>query len=157
MIVFSNTTPFIALSSIHQLDLLPRLFQKVHVVNEVVHECLAGGTIAVPDLRLLPWIQIVESTPVIHSSILLELDQGERHTLDMARKFNADRVLIDERIGRNVAEYMGLPVVGTLGVLLKAKQQGWILSFREAAQSMMMQGIRYHPQLVDTLAKRVGE
>jgi uncharacterized protein len=30
MIVFSNTTPIIALSSIQQLDLLPELFGQLH-------------------------------------------------------------------------------------------------------------------------------
>ena len=35
MIVFSNTTPIIALSSIQQLDLLPELFGQLHLVNEV--------------------------------------------------------------------------------------------------------------------------
>lgn len=43
MIVFSNTTPIIALSSIQQLDLLPKLFGHIHLVNEVVDECEAGG------------------------------------------------------------------------------------------------------------------
>ncbi|MCW5200184.1 hypothetical protein VU05_05805 [Desulfobulbus sp. F1] len=55
MIVFSNTTPFIALSSIGQLELLPRLFSEVCVVTEVIEECRAGGSIGVPDLMLLPW------------------------------------------------------------------------------------------------------
>jgi predicted nucleic acid-binding protein len=50
VIVFSNTTPFIALSSIGQLELLPRLFGTVRVVPEVAEECRAGGLIAVPEL-----------------------------------------------------------------------------------------------------------
>ena len=82
MIVFSNTTPLIALSSIHQLDLLPTLFHKIHVVDTVVNECAAGGTIVVPDLTRLPWIQIVPSEPCAHPHILLNLDKGEQHTLD---------------------------------------------------------------------------
>lgn len=47
MIVFSNTTPFIALASIKQLDLLPQLFQQIHVVEEVVAECRAGSRVTV--------------------------------------------------------------------------------------------------------------
>ncbi len=41
----------------------------------------------------------------------------------MAGKYKADWIIIDEKIGRNMAEYLGLKVTGTLGVLLKAKQQ----------------------------------
>jgi predicted nucleic acid-binding protein len=122
MIVFSNTTPLIALSSIQPLELLPQLFHRVHVVREVVEECLAGGPIAVPDLQQLDWMEIVESTAVAHPSVLLELDKGEKHTIDMARKRQADWIVMDEKIGRNMAEYLGLRVTGTLGVLLKATQ-----------------------------------
>ena len=149
MIVFSNTTPIIALSSIQRLDLLPSVFGRIHLVSEVVDECGAGGTIAVPDLRQLDWIDIVESTPLVHPTAL--------HTLDMAKKLQADWVVIDEKIGRNLAEYLGLHVTGTLGVLLKAKQQGSIPSFRDCVNAMRAQGLRYHPSLVDKLAEGIGE
>lgn len=49
--------------------------------------------------------------------ILFELDRGEKQTILLAREFKADRVIVDERIGRNIAEYLGLAVTGTLGVL----------------------------------------
>jgi predicted nucleic acid-binding protein len=60
----------------------------------------------------------------------LALDKGEKHTLDMAQKYQADWVLIDEKFGRNMAEYLGFRVTGTLGILIKAKQQGLISSFK---------------------------
>jgi predicted nucleic acid-binding protein len=66
MIVFSNTTPIIALSSVQLLDLLPQLFQRIYLVKEVIDECTVGGKIRVPDLCQLPWIEAVESTPVIY-------------------------------------------------------------------------------------------
>ena len=45
MIVFSNTTPFIALSSINKLELLPKLFGQIHVVTEVIEECSVSEVI----------------------------------------------------------------------------------------------------------------
>ena len=45
MRVFSNTTPFIALASIDQLQLLPRLFGSVYVAQSVIEECAEGGRI----------------------------------------------------------------------------------------------------------------
>jgi len=157
MIVFSNTTPIIALSSIQQLDLLPELFGHLHLVNEVVDECEVGGAIAVASLRGLNWLTIVESTPVSHPSLLLELDKGEKHTLDMAQKYQADWVLIDEKIGRNMAEYLGLRVTGTLGILLKAKRQGLIPSFLECVTAMQNHGIYYHTDLIKKLLLHIGE
>ena len=157
MIVFSNTTPIIALSSIQSLHLLPQLFGTIHLVNEVIEECEVGGPISVPALREFDWIKPVKSTDVQHSSILLELDKGEKHTLDMACKQHADWVIIDEKIGRNMAEYLGLKVTGTLGVLLKAKQQGLLPSFTEAVNAMQAHGIYYHAALIEKLANICGE
>jgi uncharacterized protein len=157
MIVFSNTTPIIALSSIQCLHLLPKLFGEIHLVNEVIDECAVGGSIAVPLLRDISWIKPVQSTPIQHTSVLLELDKGEKHTLDMACKYQAQWVIIDEKIGRNMAEYLGLRVIGTLGILLKAKQQNLIPSFLDSVNAMQTQGIYYQTALINKLSKTVGE
>jgi predicted nucleic acid-binding protein len=48
VIVFSNTTPFIALARIGQLHLLPQLFGTVHVAESVIGECADGGRLDNP-------------------------------------------------------------------------------------------------------------
>jgi len=88
---------------------------------------------------------------------LFELDRGEKQTIILARKNNADRVIIDERIGRRVAEYLGLNVTGTLGILVKAKRTGLISSFRNLAMDMREQGIHYNVALIERLAEHLGE
>ncbi len=75
----------------------------------------------------------------------------------LASKHHDSLVIIDERLGRNVAEYMGLPVTGTLGVLAKAKTRGLIPSFYAAAQGMREQGIYYSEGLIARLAQHLGE
>ena len=157
MIVFSNTTPFIAFSRINKLELLPKLFGQIHVVTEVIEECAVGGIIPVPDLGTLPWVVEVHPSQAITISILLELDKGEKYILQMAKEMKADRVIIDEKIGRDIAEYLELEVTGTLGILLKASQNGWIESFTESAKAMSDQGIHYNKELIKKLAKAIGE
>jgi len=157
MIVFSNTTPLIALAGIDKLDLLRAIFGRIHVVREVMEECAVGGRIMVPNLTGLSWVEIVDSTPPTLPGLLLELDKGEKHTLDMARKMAADWVIIDERIGRDLAEFIGLKVTGTLGVLLKAKRLGLVPSFMDAVAAMQANGIYYHASLVEKLVKEAGE
>jgi predicted nucleic acid-binding protein len=155
--VFSNTTPFIALASIDRLDLLPKLFGRIHVVPEVIGECAAGGVIVVAPLQELDWVVPVQCPMQPAPHVLLELDRGEKATLQAALANQADLVLMDEKIGRNMAEYLGLKVAGTLGVLLKARKIGLIPSFRGAARHMRAQGIFYHPVLIDRMAATVGE
>ena len=165
-VIFSNTTPFIALSAIGQLELLPKLFDRVHVVPHVVRECAAGGAVRVPALTTLAWVNIVAVDETIDPMPLLApLDIGEKWTLHAAKLASANvtlpteitRVIIDERIARNVAERLGLAVTGTLGVLLKAKERGLIPSFSAAARAMREEGIFYNEALIARLAKSIGE
>ena len=104
MIVCSNTTPFIALASARLLDLLPRLFGEIHVPESVVGECAMGGLIEVPPLASLEWI-VVHPNPTGSLSGVWDLDAGEKDTILLALQLSADRILMDERLGRNMAEY----------------------------------------------------
>lgn len=157
MKVFSNTTPFIALASIQRLDLLPQLFGEIYVTEEVIGECAVGGPVVVPPMRELGWIIPTRTPTQPAPHILLELDKGEKTTLLAALAEKADLVLMDEKIGRNMAEYIGLNVSGTLGILLKARKAGLITSFRSAAQLMRAQGIFFNTMLIDRLAATVDE
>lgn len=158
MIVFTNTSPLIALASIQRLDLLPRLFGTVRVTASVVEECRVGGTIMVPDLSAYAWLSIVSvAEELVEHPSLVDLDRGERDTIAAAHAANADRVIIDERLGRQAAEELGLSVVGSLGILAKAKTEGLVPSFRDAARGMLEAGIRFHPALIEKLAAHVGE
>ena len=157
MIIFTNTTPIISLSSIQQLDLMPQLFGRVYVVDTVVNECAKGGKIVAPDLTKLDWLHIVENKNYPPNPLLISLDDGEKHTIEAALADRADFAIIDEKLGRNLAEYLGVRVIGTLGILLKAKQQNKINSFVGCVKAMQAQGIRYNNQLVERLAIQIGE
>lgn len=121
MTVFSNTTPFIALASIGQIELLPGLFNTIHVADAVIEECADGGRIAVPDLRSLSWVVPAGEMSGSIQPLLMELDGGEKQNIALAIDRRADLVIMDERLGRRVAEYVGLKVTGTLGVLARRR------------------------------------
>jgi predicted nucleic acid-binding protein len=60
-------------------------------------------------------------------------------------------------MGRSIAEYLELNVVGTLGVLAKGKKLGLIKSFRDTALGMQSQGIYYNTSLIQRIAQQLGE
>ena len=155
--VFCNTTPFIALSSIHQLQLLEKIFGQIHVAQSVVEECAEGGPIRVPDLRTLSWVTSVADVAESSLPMLFELDRGEKQTIALASNHPDSTVIIDERLARSVAEYLGMRVTGTLGVLVKAKTLGLIPSFQDSAIAMQRQGIYYSEGLIKRLAKKLNE
>ena len=157
MIVISNTTPFISLCSVELLHLLPSIFGEVLVAPSVADECSEGGRIFVPDLASLPWVKVqsVENETLLPA--LFELDRGERDTLLLAASQVKALVIMDEKLGRNMAEDMGLQVTGTVGVLAKARLQGLIPSFSQVASQMQEQGIYFHEGLINRIANRLGE
>lgn len=157
MKVFTNTGPLIALASIQQLDLLHRIFGTIHVANAVVEECEHGGPIEVPNLRSMDWLRLAGKAREFGSPYLTDLDRGERETIALAIEHQADLVIIDERLGRRAAEFAGLSITGSLGVLAKAKAAGLIESFVRSANALQENGIRFNAALISKVAARVGE
>jgi predicted nucleic acid-binding protein len=129
MIVVSNTSPISNLAAIGQLELLEQLYGNIIIPPAVYQELINSGdtdpaTLAV---QTLDWIQ----TQPISDRVLLEtlqtnLDLGEAEAITLAVEINAERLIIDERRGRNEAMRLGLQVTGLLGIVLAAKQQGLI-------------------------------
>jgi predicted nucleic acid-binding protein len=62
--------------------------------------------------------------------LLDELDLGEAETIVLARELGADWVLMDEKKARRKVTELGLNRVGTVGILLKAKQMGLLPQIR---------------------------
>jgi len=128
-IVVSNTGPLLVLAKLRLLHLLPTLYKRVYFTQSVYDEAVAEGLrYGYKDAHTLQiflsqshW-QPDEIDPEAKPESLDEalLDTGERDTLILAIKKQADLVLIDETIGRQVARNYGLTVKGTLGILLEA-------------------------------------
>jgi predicted nucleic acid-binding protein len=156
LVTFSNTTPLFAFAAIEAFDLLQAVHGQLHIVQSVVDECEAGGPITVPDLHNLDWISIIPA-PVQPDPRFYMLDAGERDTISSALSYANARVLIDERLGRNLAEYHGLDVVGSLGTLLKAHQLKLIPHFLPVVRELQAKGFHYHEPLVQRLGKLAGE
>lgn len=73
--------------------------------------------------KIFPFLQI--RVPIPSSTLTdlkLELDEGEAEALALAKELVADAVLIDEADGRKVAQRLGIPVIGTIGILVRAKR-----------------------------------
>ncbi|TEU10645.1 MAG: DUF3368 domain-containing protein [Anaerolineales bacterium] len=146
-----NATPLIALALLERLDLLRQMFDEVLVPTAVYDEVViqGAGRPGAAEIAQADWLQIAapEAVPTIEP-ILMGLDEGEMQVLLLARERQPDWVLIDERQGRRVARAMGLPVKGTLGILLAAVLAG-LLSKEEALdalQRLVDGGIRISPR-----------
>jgi predicted nucleic acid-binding protein len=86
------------------------------------------------------------------------VDLGEAEAIALAEELHADRLLLDERKGRELARQRGLSVVGLLGVVLLAKRKGLITSARELVERLDREaGVYLSEELKTQAFNSVGE
>ncbi len=153
--VVSNTSPLISLAAVGHLDLMHHLYGKVVVPATVRSEYAAGRQAHEPALEDLDWISVVTSTP--DPTLPDNLDPGEAATIATARALGARVVLLDEQLGRRVAKELGLPVVGTLAILLRAKAAGLLRMVEPVLDAMIDRGMRVSSSLRAEILAAAGE
>src|ERR1051326_6719477 len=111
MIVVSDTSPISALRKIQQENLLSALFREVIIPVAVHTELLRAHPI------LPTWLR-VEAVKNISAAISFRnfVDSGEADAIQLAKELGADRLLIDDLRGRELAEREGLHAMGLVGV-----------------------------------------
>jgi predicted nucleic acid-binding protein len=155
-----NTAPLIALvAALGDLTLLPSLYTQVLVPFEVCQEILAGGSsgFAVAEFEAATGLQ-KQQTPLTISPLLLNsLDRGEAAVIQLAMNENIQTVCIDEVAGRRIARLSGLSLTGSIGILLRAKRQGYSFSMGQAISQMLNRGIRLSPTVINFALEQSGE
>ncbi len=161
MIVVSNATPLIGLASIKRFNLLREIFGEIIIAETVYDETVTRGReIAGAKREILAanWIHVASVKSRFAADVLLdELDLGEAETIILAREINADWVLMDEKKGRRKLTDLGLPKIGTLGILLKAKQASLIPSIKPEIIQLRQKSMRLSQQVIDAVLQKAGE
>lgn len=161
MIVVSNTTPLIGLASIEHFDLLQQLFGEVHIPQAVFDEAVVTGREqggAKQQVSTATWVKRVRVLDRLAVEVLLdEMDLGEAETIVLARELVADWVLMDEKKGRRKLREMGLRKIGTVGILLKAKQVGMLPVIRPELERLRQQGFSISQDVIDSVLRQANE
>jgi predicted nucleic acid-binding protein len=133
MIVVSDSSPLIALCDLGKLDLLRLLYDQVVLPDAVWKETAIAGQDQSGRKALLEasWIEHVKvHNQLLVKSLAQKLDVGESEAIALALELNADLLLMDERLGRNVAMRFGIDVTGVIGILLMAKAHGYLSAIK---------------------------
>ncbi len=155
--IVADSTPLIAFARIGRLELLERIVGRLIVPKAVFAE-VAGAKMRPGSLEVsrARWIEVrtVESVP---AELIRLIDYAECEVIALAEQIAADEVLIDERAARAVASARGLEVVGTAGLLVRAKDGGLLGAVAPVLEAMRSNGIRYSDRFLAELLRRVGE
>jgi predicted nucleic acid-binding protein len=149
--VISNASPLIALEQISHLDLLKSLFSSVLVPPAIVREIA-------PTVRLPAWVsERALAQPIGPQILRTALGPGESEAISLALEIGVQWVILDERPARRLAQALGLPVIGTLGVLLASKRRGFLPAVRPCLDALVNFGFHISPGLYDLVLADAGE
>jgi len=146
-LVVTDSTCLIGLERIGLLDLLLALFETIIAPPAVAQEF---GT-------ALSWLQIETPTDqgmVAALNLLVDAGEAEAIALAYERKL---QIILDDRQARSVAQRLGLSIIGTVAVLIKAKQTNQIPALKPALDSLEQHGFYLSEALKSEALKLVGE
>ena len=156
--IISNTTPIISLLKINKLSLLKKLYGKIIVPFAVYQEIEEGKDKPYyTDLFSINWIEIKKIQNSKSREYIFDLDKGEAEVLILAKEIDADLVILDEIMGRRYAKQLGIVLTGTIGVLLKAKEKGYISSLKNILSELTEKGTWLNPKLTSKVLEIAGE
>jgi uncharacterized protein len=126
MILVADASALIALATCKSLVLLDSLFGSVLVPEQVFIEVITDDKPMAATLRV--YLQHKVRSVDMQNYVYLDAfaDAGETAAMLLYKQLNADYLLIDDKRGRKVAAINRIATVGSMGVLLRAKQLGLI-------------------------------
>jgi predicted nucleic acid-binding protein len=150
-LVVSDSSPLTALSQIGQLKLRHDLFGEVVIPEAVAREIA-------PSVRVPAWVTTRPLAMHVDMGILhAKLGPGESEAITLASQDGADWLLLDERPARLIAQARGLRVAGTLGLLVRAKEKGFLTTVRPSPEALLRAGFHATPALIAGILGAAGE
>jgi predicted nucleic acid-binding protein len=159
-LIVADTGPLIALAKIEHLYLLPQLYQQIKIPQTVLHEATINSnwrdSQQIDNFAQQHAEVCADLTTSRVDELLQSLDAGESQAIALADNLQCP-VLLDERRGRIVAKQMHIAIIGTLGLLLTAKQECLIPEIGCLLQAMTANGYRLAPALIQQALILAGE
>jgi len=154
--IVTNTSPLLALTKMRILDAVGKLPFEFVCPAEVETEILVGANQGY-DVKIPVWLHILPLSSALSPLAMASLDVGEAAVIGLALEQNIKMVCIDELKGRRAALAVGLKVVGSLGLLGKAKTLGLIAEAKPFIEKAILAGIYYDESLIGNFLKSLGE
>ncbi len=158
MIVIADSSALVALSMCQALPLLEILFKKIYVPEAVYKEISVKGKSEADALTEYLSTRIksvrVDRTKVVNTD---SLGSGEQEAIALYMELSADLLIIDDARAKKAAYANGLEVMGSVGVLLLAKQRGLIHEIRSMLDLLAVSNIHLGSNIIEKALGIAGE
>lgn len=154
-----DASPLIFLARVDLLPMLPRLARRCLVPASVIREVLAGAAVDPRATAIAAWARpfLVADVEILPSIAAWGLGMGETQAIATACLSPSGAVVLDDLAGRRCALAHGLKVVGTVGLVLRAKQSGLIEAARPVLERLVDSGMFLEASLIQGALAQVGE
>jgi predicted nucleic acid-binding protein len=132
--IISDTSCFITLSNIGELDILRLIYKQIVTTTEIAQEY---G-------EILPgWVKIISVSDKTKQELLeMQVDKGEASAIALALESENPFLIIDDYKARKLAHNLKLNHTGTIGVIVVAKQKGFINSIKPILEKIKKTNFR---------------
>ncbi len=154
-----DASPLIYLAHAGLIDLLRVAGPEVLVTTTVSMEIRRRGKDD-PTVRILegtPWLKEIGPVPDSPRVRLWDLGPGETSVLSWALAHPRCQVIVDDLAGRRCAEILGISFIGTLGLVLKARNQGLFPAARPVVKRLRDAGMYLSDSVISKALALVGE
>lgn len=155
-----NASPLILLHRIGHLSLLSKLCDSLTIPKGVIEEVLPyeENMSELEAFLGLPNVLKLNNDIVIEPQIAgWDLGKGESEVLSWAVKHPGYEAILDDLEARKCARSIGVPLRGTIGIILLAKKKGLIPKAAPLARALIDTGLRFDAKWLDAALQLVGE
>lgn len=156
MLVVADTGVLISLIHIHHLELIEQIFGDYVIAQAVWDELNSYDNPQFDQSKLtalVPKVRKISS----RNYLTTLMDIGEAESSILYDEVNADYLLIDDNKARKIAESLDIQCIGTLGLLLKAKEVGLITELKPIFTEFLTHGRYFSVSLLNQILLKVGE
>ena len=160
--IVSNTGPIIGLAKIEKLDLLKIMGKEILIPPFVYKELFGkiGPEAKEIELALRDFIRVmpVNLSVAPGKRSLVELDEGERQAILLARSLGKDTLLLmDDYAGRKAAKDLKIAVTGLVGLLILAKKRGLVERVVPLIEGIRLNGYWLSDEVIGIARRLAGE
>lgn len=154
-----NASPLILLGKAGYLHLIVNLVDSVVIPSAVIKEISVkdDGVALLEELNNDVRFRIDDDEPIPSELLAWDLGRGETQVIALAMRYNADRVVLDDIQARRCAKAMGLAIIGTIGLVGRAKQEGIIDHAGPIFDLLRQTGLYISDDILAMVLREVGE
>jgi len=152
--IIGDSSALVALSIMDKLDLLESIFGEIYVPQAVYDEVTISYKPQSVKLKKFLTNKIVNVKVTISQ---MGLGDGELEAIALYKDRDAKFLLIDDRRAKSFAKLNDVNVIGSLGVMILAKELGEIETIREDLKKLLDSDIFISESLINRVLSSVGE